>query len=105
MVSGYRRRPADVLAAVEVALREAGLARLYMRACPVRGVLSVALGVTVWTDGRLLTWRHSGHETTWPAADAEGAARRLAALYYHGSQAQDPWDKDQEGIGNDDQSR
>ena len=76
----YRRRPGDVLAAVELGLRELGLTRLYLVACPLVGVLSVAAGVTAWCDGRTLRWRHAGQETIWPVADAAGAARRLAEL-------------------------
>jgi hypothetical protein len=69
-----------VIAAVELGLRELGLTRMYVRACPLVGVISVAFGVTAWTDGRTLTWRHAGDDTIWPAADAEGAARQLAEL-------------------------
>jgi hypothetical protein len=76
----YRRRPGDVLAVVELVLRDLGLTRLYMRACQSIGVISVAANLTAWTDGRTLTWRHAGEETTWPAADAEGAAKQLAEL-------------------------
>jgi hypothetical protein len=43
-LSAYRRRPADVLAAVEIVLRDLGLDRLYLRACRRVGVLSVAPG-------------------------------------------------------------
>jgi hypothetical protein len=76
----YRRRPADVLSAVEIVLRDLGLTRLYGAVCPLIGVLSVALGVTAWCDGRTLTWRHAGERVTWSVADAEGAARRLAEM-------------------------
>jgi hypothetical protein len=34
--------------------------------------------VSVWCNGRLFWWSAAGGEETWPAADAEGAARRLA---------------------------
>jgi hypothetical protein len=76
----YRRRPGDVLAAVELGLRELGLTRLYLVASPMVGVLSVATGVTAWCDGRTLRWQHAGQETVWPVADAAGAAQRLADL-------------------------
>jgi hypothetical protein len=69
-----------VLAAVEIVLRDLGHTRLYLRACPPVGVLSVAAGVTAWCDGRTLRWRHGGHDTIWSAADAEGAAHQLADL-------------------------
>jgi hypothetical protein len=78
--ASYRRRPADVLAAVEIVLRDLGHTRLYLRTCPPIGVLSVAAGVTAWCDGRTLRWRHNGQDTIWSAADAEGAARQLADL-------------------------
>jgi hypothetical protein len=76
----YRRRPADVLAAVEIVLHSLGLTRLYLCACPIVGVISVSPDVTAWTDGRTIRWRHAGAETRWSAADPEGAARQLAEL-------------------------
>jgi hypothetical protein len=76
----YRRHPRTVLAAVAAGLDELGLSRLYLSACPLIGVLSVAYGVTVWCDGRILRWSHSGTETRWPVADATGAADQLATL-------------------------
>ena len=75
-----RQHPGAVLGAVEAALRAHGLTRLYGAACARIGVLSVAYQVTAWCDGHTLTWRHHGEEITWPAADPEGAAARLAAL-------------------------
>jgi hypothetical protein len=79
-VISYRRRPRDVIAAIEAGLRERGLTRLYPAACPQIGVLSVTPGLTAWCDGRTLTWRQAGAQTSWPVADAEGAARELADL-------------------------
>ena len=76
----YRRRPGDVLAAVELGLRDLGLTRLYRQACPRVAVLSVAVGVTAWCDGRTLTWRHGDHDVQWSPADATGAAEALADL-------------------------
>jgi hypothetical protein len=76
----YRRRPADVLAAVEAGLRSLGVGRLYLAGCPPIAVLSVAPGVTAWCDGHTLTWKQAGEQVTWPVADVEGAARRLADL-------------------------
>jgi len=80
MMPAYRRRPGGVLAAVEAGLRDLGLSRLYVAACPVVGVLSVAAGVTAWCDGRTLSWRQAGEWVTWPIADAQGAAEQLAQL-------------------------
>ena len=65
---------------VEIVLRDLGLPRLYLRACPLIGVLSVALGVTAWCEGLTLTWRQASEEVTWSVVDVEGAAHRLAEL-------------------------
>lgn len=80
LMGAYRRHPGDVLAAVETGLRDLGLDHMYLTAGPTAGVLSVALGVTAWCDGRVLRWRHRGTETRWPVTDALGAARQLAEL-------------------------
>jgi hypothetical protein len=61
-------------------LQTQGLTRLYWSACAVTGVVSVAQGLTVWTDGRRLRWRVDGKDTLWPAHDTEGAATELAKL-------------------------
>lgn len=71
----YRRRPADVLAAVEIVLRDLGLTRLYRNASPLIGLISVARGVTAWSDGRTATWQFQCGQMRWSAADIEGAAR------------------------------
>lgn len=76
----YRRHPADVLAAVEIVLRDLGLTRLYRNASPPIGLISIARGVTAWSDGRTLTWQTKHEQAQWPAADPEGAARQLAKL-------------------------
>jgi hypothetical protein len=49
-----------------------------MRAYPTVGLLLLPDGPTVWCYARMLSWKHDGHTITWPAADAYGAARRLA---------------------------
>jgi hypothetical protein len=59
-------------------LHRRGLRRLYARACPQMGVLSVATGLTVWTDGHTLRWEHDGQHVIWPATDTTGAATWLA---------------------------
>jgi hypothetical protein len=82
----YRRSPGAALAAVASGLDELGLSHVYLSACPLIGLLSVAVGVTVWCDGRTLRWRHDGTETRWPIADAAGAARKLAELARQGGQ-------------------
>ena len=60
--------------------RRHGLTRLYGRASTSIGVLSISVGVTVWSDGRRLSWRALGQQVTWPADDPNGAAARLALL-------------------------
>lgn len=74
-----RQRPAEVLGNLAAQLRRHGLTHMYSCACRELGVLSLP-GVSVWTNGRVLWWRTATNETTWPAADAPGAARRLAGL-------------------------
>jgi hypothetical protein len=74
-----RQAPAGALHALATHLRQRGVTDLYGAACPRSGVLSLP-GVTVWTNGRVLWWRAGNNQTTWPATDAAGAARRLAGL-------------------------
>jgi hypothetical protein len=71
-----RQRPAHALHALAGQLRQRGITSLYGNACHHLGVLSLP-GVSVWTNGRILWWRTDGTQTTWPAADPEGAARLL----------------------------
>lgn len=74
-------RPVNVLHALADLLRARGITRLYGAACNRFGVLSVAHGLTVWTDSQRLWWRTGDDDqATWPAADPEGAARILTAL-------------------------
>jgi hypothetical protein len=75
-----RLRPANVIHALADLLRADGITRLYGNACTMLGVLSIADGLTVWTDGRRLWWDRDGHQVSWPAADPDGAARHLVAL-------------------------
>jgi hypothetical protein len=77
---GGRLRPADVLRALADLLLAAGITRLYGSACAALGVLSIAYGLTAWTDGRRVWWDRDGHRATWAAADPDGAARILTAL-------------------------
>jgi hypothetical protein len=57
------------------------ITRMYARACPAVGVLSLCLGVTVWCiGGRWLRWHILGETVTWPASDPRGAAAKLAPL-------------------------
>lgn len=72
--------PARIAAVVAALLARQGLTRVYVAACSVIAVISVAAGLTAWTNGRLLWVTRAGQRETWPAADAEAAAARLAAL-------------------------
>lgn len=73
-----RRPPVLVLRQLADLLAQRGITRLTGFACELFGVLSIASGITAWTNGRVLWWRVNGEETSWPAADADGAAVRLA---------------------------
>jgi hypothetical protein len=57
-----------------------GMTRVYGRGTRSLGVLSVATGLTVWTDGAIMRWSEAGTVITWPATDIPGAAVTLAAL-------------------------
>ena len=72
-----RQRPAETLEALAGQIPEPG--RFYVVSDGLLGVLSLP-AVSVWSNGRVLWWRAGKHETTWPAADAPGAARRLAEV-------------------------
>ena len=74
-----RQRPANALDALAAQLRERGIVNLYGAFCNRFGVLSLP-DVSVWSNGQVLWWRAGEDETTWPAADAPGAAQRLAEL-------------------------
>ncbi len=81
-VEGFppRQSPAEVLEALAGQLRQQGVTHMYTTSCRLLGVLSVSAGVSVWTNGRVLWWRAGEDETTWPAADPNGAARILSSL-------------------------
>ncbi len=58
-----------------------GIGHVYARSSGRVGVVSVCLGVTVWTtDGQWLRWDALGETVTWPASDPQGAARQIARL-------------------------
>ncbi len=73
-------RPTEALDALAAHLQGHGLTRLYAASSGRIGVLSVAQGVTVWTDGKVLCWRAGDGDTRLPAADPQNAARMLAKL-------------------------
>ena len=72
--------PARIAATVAALLARHGLTRIYVAACSAIAVISVTTGLTAWTDGRQLWVTLGGQRETWPAADTETAAARLAAL-------------------------
>jgi hypothetical protein len=72
-----RQRPAAALHALAAQLRERGIRNLYGASDRRLGVLSLP-GVSVWTNGQVLWWQAGDDATTWPAADPDGAAKRLA---------------------------
>ena len=76
----FRRGVPELLGELVVELEQHGVQVLDARAYPTAGVLRASAGLTIWCYGRLLRWQQDGREMTWPAADAYGAARRLAEL-------------------------
>jgi hypothetical protein len=69
-----RRQPVVALRALAGQLP--GGTRTTLCSDGVIGVLSTP-AASVWTNGKVLWWATPGGEEIWPAADAEGAARRL----------------------------
>jgi hypothetical protein len=79
--SGTRHgSPARIAAALTRQLAQYGITRTYTAASELVAVISVTADLTVWTNGQLLWWDHGGERETWPAADTQAAAARLAAL-------------------------
>jgi hypothetical protein len=78
--SASRPTARELLARLVAELEQHGIRVLDARAFPTAGVLRASPGLTVWCYGHLLRWQDSGEEIIWPAADAYGAARRLADL-------------------------
>lgn len=72
--------PGHLAATIARLLAGHGLTRIYTAACHLYAVISVTIGLTVWTNGGQLWWDHHGQPRTWPAADPEGAAAHLATL-------------------------
>ena len=71
-------RAPEALEALSGHLRRHGLTtKLYAAYSGQIGVLSVACGVTVWTDGKVLCWHMDGEDTRLSAADHTYAARTL----------------------------
>lgn len=72
--------PAEAAAALVRQLAGHGITGIYTAATAKFAVISVATGLTVWTDGRLLWCMQAGQRLTWPAADMQAAAAGIAAL-------------------------
>ena len=72
--------PAAAAATLARHLTAQGIADIYTAASDRYALVSVAAGLTVWTNGRVLWWDHPGQPGTWPATDPVPAAARLAAL-------------------------
>ena len=77
--AGYAS-PARAAADLTRALAGHGITGIYTAAAEKFAVISVTADLTVWTNGHLLWCTHHGQRHTWPAADTETAASRLAAL-------------------------
>ncbi len=75
-----RAAPGHVAAALAAQLARLGLTRTYVAACELLAVISVAAGLTVWTNGQALWWDYQGQRRIWPAVDTNAAAAHLAAL-------------------------
>jgi hypothetical protein len=75
-------RPADLLRDLVTLLRGYGLDHLYWTATPTRGVLSVAYGITVWTNGHNLRC-HTPTGSVHLPASTHAAAHYLADLTHH----------------------
>jgi hypothetical protein len=72
--------PASTATALASLLAQHGLTRTYVAAQPGIAVISITPALTAWTDGRTVWADIAGQRQTWPAADTQGAAARLAAL-------------------------
>lgn len=70
-----RLRPAEALRVLAGQLPEG--TRTTLRTDGILAVLSTP-AASVWSNGRVMSWATADGEVTWPAADAGGAARKLA---------------------------
>jgi hypothetical protein len=80
-----RPTPAAAAYALTGQLAQLGITRVYTAATDQHAVISVAAGLTVWTNGRILWWHHLAQPGCWPAADPAPAAAQLAALVSPGA--------------------
>ena len=72
--------PARVAAALTRALARHGITGIYTAASEKFAVISVTVGLTVWTNGHHIWCTHDSQRHNWPATDTETAATRLAVL-------------------------
>jgi hypothetical protein len=72
--------PASTAAALTRELARHGITGIYTATAEKVTVISVTAALTVWTNGRQLWCTHDGNRHTWPAADIQTAALRIAAL-------------------------
>ncbi|MGH3845863.1 MAG: hypothetical protein ACRDS0_31255 [Pseudonocardiaceae bacterium] len=78
--SPYGVSPARAAADLIRALTGRGVTGIYTAAAAKFAVISVTAELTVWTNGHQVWCTHHGQRLTWPAADIETAATRIAAL-------------------------
>ena len=72
--------PARAAADLIGALTGRGVTDIYTAAAAKFAVISVTAELTVWTNGHQVWCTHHCQRLTWPAADIETAATRIAAL-------------------------
>jgi hypothetical protein len=72
--------PAAVATALARRLADRGVTGVYTATTYKFAVISVASGLTVWTNGQQLWSTCQGQRHTWPAADMDAAAAGIAAL-------------------------
>ncbi|RCV47337.1 hypothetical protein [Marinitenerispora sediminis] len=73
--------PAQAISMLHSYLAAAGMRRLYPANHTTVASLSIRQGLTVWCIGGTFRWRDDlGQPVTHPAADPEGAARRLNGI-------------------------
>ena len=72
--------PARAAADLTRALTRVGITGIYTATAAKLAVISVTADLTVWTNGHQFWCTHHGQRLTWPTADLEKAATRLAAL-------------------------
>ncbi len=72
--------PGRVAADLTRALARHGITGIYTAAAEKFALISVAVGLTAWTNGHQIWCTHDGQRRTWPATDIEAAVTGLAAL-------------------------